>query len=56
MPKAANNHIYKSVVVIDDTDIDRLLAEKIVRKYDFADEVILMESAEEIAKPSDCPN
>jgi signal transduction histidine kinase len=48
MPKAANNHIYKSVVVIDDTDIDRLLAEKIVRKYDFADEVILMESAEEM--------
>lgn len=43
-----HNHIYKSVLVVDDTDIDRLLAEKIVKKYDFADEVVLMESAEEM--------
>jgi CheY-like chemotaxis protein len=43
-----NNHIYKSVLVIDDTDIDRLLAEKIVKKYNFAEEVVLMESAEEM--------
>lgn len=42
------NHIYKSVLVIDDTDIDRLLAEKIVKKYNFAEEVVLMESAEEM--------
>jgi two-component system, NarL family, nitrate/nitrite response regulator NarL len=46
--KPPHNHIYKSVLVIDDTDIDRLLAEKIVKKYDFADEVVLMESAEEM--------
>src|SRR5690349_4691501 len=44
----AQNHIYKSVLVIDDTDIDRLLAEKIVKKYNFAEEVVLMESAEEM--------
>lgn len=43
-----HNHIYKSVLVIDDTDIDRLLAEKIVKKYNFAEEVVLMESAEEM--------
>jgi signal transduction histidine kinase len=43
-----HNHIYKSVLVVDDTDIDRLLAEKIVKKYDFAKEVVLMESAEEM--------
>lgn len=42
------SHIYKSVLVIDDTDIDRLLAEKIVKKYNFAEEVVLMESAEEM--------
>lgn len=46
--KEPSNHIYKSVLVIDDTDIDRLLAEKIVKKYNFAEEVVLMESAEEM--------
>jgi hypothetical protein len=42
--KPTHNHIYKSVLVIDDTDIDRLLAEEIVKKYDFAEEVVLMGS------------
>jgi signal transduction histidine kinase len=46
--QSTHNHIYKSVLVVDDTDIDRLLAEKIVKKYNFAKEVVLMESAEEM--------
>jgi signal transduction histidine kinase len=48
MKELGNNIRYKKVLVIDDTDLDRLLADKIIRKYDFADEVVLMESADEM--------
>lgn len=48
MQENGYNHRYKKVLVIDDTDIDRLLADKIIKKYDFAEEVVLMESANEM--------
>ena len=48
MDERGYNHRYKKVLVIDDTDVDRLLADKIMKKYDFAEEVVLMESADEM--------
>ncbi len=48
MHESGYNYRYKKVLVIDDTDVDRLLADKIMKKYDFAEEVILMESAAEM--------
>jgi signal transduction histidine kinase len=41
---------YKRVIVIDDTDVDRIIAEKFIKKYDFAQEVILMDSAITVLK------
>ncbi|MDB5193771.1 MAG: cheB 1 [Segetibacter sp.] len=35
----------KKVMVVDDAEIDRFMAEKIMTKYDFAEEVITVESA-----------
>lgn len=48
MSEIKNSYKYKKVLVIDDTDVDRLLADKIIKRYDFADEVVLMESASEM--------
>lgn len=39
------NKCYKKVLVIDDTYVDRFIAERIIKKYTFAQEVIQMESA-----------
>lgn len=36
---------YKKVMIIDDARIDRYMAEKIIKKYDFSNEVITVESA-----------
>lgn len=36
---------YKRVLVIDDAKIDRYMAEKIMKKYDFTDTVVMVESA-----------
>lgn len=36
---------YKKVMVIDDTYVDRFIADRNIKKYGFAEEVILMESA-----------
>jgi signal transduction histidine kinase len=41
---------YKRVIVIDDTDVDRIIAEKFIKKYDFAQEVILVDSAITVLK------
>ena len=39
------NSRYKKVMVIDDTYVDRFIADRNIKKYGFAEEVILMESA-----------
>lgn len=36
---------YKTVMVIDDTYVDRFIAERIINKNDFAEKIILMDSA-----------
>ncbi len=36
---------YKKVMIIDDNEIDRYIASRNIKKYDFAEEVILKESA-----------
>lgn len=36
---------YKSVMVVDDTHVDRFIAERNLKKYGYAEEVILCESA-----------
>lgn len=41
----SNTSMYKKVMVIDDTQVDRYIAERNIRKYGFADEVICMDSA-----------
>jgi CheY-like chemotaxis protein len=35
----------KTVMVIDDTNIDRIIAEKVITKYGFAEKIINMDSA-----------
>ena len=47
MDKLNKNSQYKRVMVIDDTHVDRYIAQQNIRKCAFADEVILMESAGE---------
>ncbi len=37
--------MYKSVMIIDDTYVDRYVAERNIKKYNFAEEVIAMDSA-----------
>ncbi|WP_256006023.1 MULTISPECIES: response regulator [Pedobacter] len=36
---------YKKVLIVDDAQIDRYLAQKVMKKYDFASDVISVESA-----------
>jgi len=38
---------YKKVMVIDDSEIDRYVAEMVMRNFAFAEEVICMESAQD---------
>ncbi len=38
---------YRKVMVIDDTYVDRYVAERNIKKYSFADEVVAKESAKE---------
>jgi CheY-like chemotaxis protein len=40
-----NNFIYRKVMIVDDARIDRFLAEKIISKHSFAEEVVSVESA-----------
>jgi CheY-like chemotaxis protein len=40
-----NGKIFKKVMVIDDNEIDRYIANRNITKYDFAEEVITMESS-----------
>jgi CheY-like chemotaxis protein len=40
-----NKYRYKKILVIDDTEIDRYIARRNITKYQFAEEVILYESA-----------
>ncbi|WP_256009082.1 response regulator [Desertivirga xinjiangensis] len=40
-----NNFSYHKVMVVDDAKIDRFLAEKVISKYSFAEEVVSVESA-----------
>ena len=37
--------VYKKVMIIDDTSVDRYIAERNLRKYSFAEEIIVKESA-----------
>ena len=37
---------YKRVMVVDDTYVDRFIAEKNIIKYNYAEEVLLMDSAQ----------
>ena len=37
--------MFKKVMVIDDNEIDRYIANRNITKYDFAEEVITMESS-----------
>jgi CheY-like chemotaxis protein len=37
--------MYKSVMVIDDNPVDRYIAERLFKKYAFAEEIICIESA-----------
>jgi CheY-like chemotaxis protein len=37
--------MYKKVMVIDDNPVDRYVAERIFKKYAFAEEIVCMESA-----------
>lgn len=37
--------MYKSVMVIDDNPVDRYVAERIFKKYAFAEEIVCVESA-----------
>jgi CheY-like chemotaxis protein len=39
------NSVYKKVMVIDDTEVDRYVAQRNIKKYGFAEEVITKESA-----------
>src|SRR6185295_7058648 len=56
--------LYKKVMVIDDNEIDRYIAERYIKKYGFADEVILKESAKQALqylkanqhRPEELPN
>lgn len=38
---------YRKVMIIDDMQIDRFIAEKLIKKYSFAEQVVNLESAEE---------
>jgi CheY-like chemotaxis protein len=40
-----NTPAYKKILVIDDTEIDRYIAQRNITKYHFAEEVVLHESA-----------
>lgn len=37
---------YKKVLIIDDTEVDRFIARRVFKKYNFANEVICMDSAQ----------
>jgi CheY-like chemotaxis protein len=39
--------MYKKVMVIDDNPVDRYVAEKIFKKYGFAEEIVAIDSAKE---------
>lgn len=39
------NYNYRKVMVVDDAKIDRFLAEKVISKYSFAEEVVSVDSA-----------
>jgi len=45
MNNSGTNHMYKKVMVIDDTQVDRYIADRNIKKYGFAEEVICMDSA-----------
>jgi len=53
------NTCYKKVMIIDDTYVDRYVAERNIKKYGFANEVVAKESAksalEYISSLIDCP-
>ncbi|MEP7264291.1 MAG: response regulator [Bacteroidota bacterium] len=36
---------YKKVMVIDDTELDRFIADRVLRKYNFAEQVVMVDSA-----------
>ena len=44
------NTACRKVMVVDDAEIDRFLAERIITKFDFAEEVITVESAMDALK------
>jgi len=46
MKGSNGNCMYKKVMIIDDTYVDRYVAERNIKKYAFAEEVIAKESAE----------
>jgi CheY-like chemotaxis protein len=41
----ADSKAYKKVMVIDDNEVDRYIASRNIRKYGFADEVVVQDSA-----------
>lgn len=45
MPDQDKHYIYKKIFVVDDDTVDRIIAERIVKKNDFSEEVVLMDSA-----------
>jgi CheY-like chemotaxis protein len=45
MSNPKTQFLYKKVMVIDDTQVDRYIAERNIKKYGFAEEVICMDSA-----------
>ncbi|MBZ0099680.1 MAG: response regulator [Taibaiella sp.] len=45
MTDANKTHAYKRIMVIDDNQIDRYIAEKTIKKFHFSEEVVPLESA-----------
>lgn len=47
MTEETSNMVFKNIMIVDDNPIDRYIAEKTIRKYHFAENILQMPSAVE---------
>lgn len=47
MTEETSDMVFKNIMVVDDNPIDRYIAEKTIRKYHFAENILQMPSAVE---------
>ena len=45
MEQKSEKPVFKKVLVIDDSETDRFVAKRMIQKYNFAEEIVVQESA-----------